>query len=345
MTWPEGVRIDRVGPSVSPSEQLAASPAAKLAEYARFVRAVRAALAAERPQVVYAYEPHALAALAIAGCGAPIVYHRHDLEALGPIDRRSLQGWLYLWARRLGRSADLLVMPERQRAIDYQRFVGDDRAALVVPNFPLRASFPPIDDWGAVLARRSGERQVLLRGALGPDNGILEMVRALAHLDASISLRLCGAAAPSFEREIVALAAGLGVSDRMRCDGYVPYARMNRETVAASVGVVLYRPTNINWQHLGSATNKLYEYAACGVPAVVPDRPSFREFLGGETWVAYADAADPASVAQAIEGLLSDGEAYEARCRAARRAFEERFNYEAVFQPLLAKVLELAARG
>src|SRR6185437_7254931 len=163
----------------------------------------------------------------------------------------------------------------------------DGRPGMVVPNFPLRASFPPPDDWAPIFEERRRRAEVLFRGAIGRDNGVLETLRALAHLDPSLSLRLCGSAAPDFVRELTAEAAALHVTDRVRYDGYVPYARLNRETLRASVGVVLYRPSNINWQHLGSATNKLYEYAACGLPAVAPDRPSFRSFLDGEPWVAY----------------------------------------------------------
>lgn len=342
MTWPEGVRVDRIGPRRTLAEQIAATPAEKAAEYLRFVWAVRSTLAAERPRIVYAYEPHALVALALGGCRAPIIYHRHDLEA-GPVDRRSLQGWVHLWARRLGRSADVIVMPEKRRLSDYQRFVGDGRPGTVVPNFPLRVSFPAPDDWGPILEERRRRVEVLFRGAIGRDNGVLETVRALAHLEPPLSLRLCGSAAPEFLSEIQREAAALGVADRVRYDGYVPYPRLNRETLRASVGVVLYKPTNINWQHLGSATNKLYEYAASGLPVVVPDWPSFRELLEGEPWVAFANAEDPEGVARAIAGLRSPPEEYQARCLLARRAFEERFNYDVAFQPLLATILALAA--
>jgi len=343
VTWPEGVRVDRIGLGGAAARRMQASHAGKIAEFFHFAWAVRSALAAERPRLVYAYESHALVTLRLGGCQAPIVYHRHDLEELGPIDRRSLGGWALLWARRLGRSADLVVMPEKQRLIDYQRFVGDDRPGIVVPNFPLRASFPPPDDWRRVFEERARQVEVLFRGGIGRDNGVLEIVRAIPHLDRSISLRLCGEAAPDFLRQIEALAAELGVADRVRYDGYVPYPRLNRETLRASVGVALYRPTNINLRHSASAANKLYEYAACGVPIIVPDQPSLRSFLAGEPWVAHVDAHDPADVARAIEALISTREGYEARCLAARRAFEERFNYDVVFQPLLSTILALAA--
>jgi len=99
---------------------------------------------------------------------------------------------------------------------------------------------------------------------------------------------------------------------------------------------------SFNWTFSASATNKLYEYAACGLPALVPDRASYREVLGAEPWVEFVDETDPRSIAAAITRILSDRAGYDARCRAARRAFEERFNYEAVFAPLLSRIVALA---
>lgn len=342
VTWPDDVRVDRVGPAVPDHEKYTVSSAAKLREYLGFVWAVRRALAADRPQVAYAYEPHALTALGLAGCRARTVYHRHEIEDLGPIDRRSLQGWILALSWRFGRRADLLVFPEQHRADMYQRFVGDPRSPLIVPNFPLLSAFAAPTDWPAILEARWREKVLLYRGAIGAYNGILQMVRALPDVDAAITLRLCGGAEPEFARALRALATELCVAGRVRHDGFVPYDRLNRETVGAAVGLVLYQRVQANLEFNATATNKLYEYAACGVPVVVPDRPSFRAFLSGESWVEYADAAEPASVASAVGRLFADRAQYEERARAARRAFEERFNYEAVFAPLRARVLALA---
>jgi glycosyltransferase involved in cell wall biosynthesis len=78
---------------------------------------------------------------------------------------------------------------------------------------------------------------------------------------------------------------------------------------------------------------------------VVPDRASYREMLGGEPWVELVDETDPRSIAAAITRILADRTRYDARCRAARRAFEERFNYEAVFAPLLDRIVALTDEG
>jgi len=93
---------------------------------------------------------------------------------------------------------------------------------------------------------------------------------------------------------------------------------------------------------MGSASNKLFEYAAMGLPVVVPDRESYRDFLGDAEWVSYADVAHPRSIAHAIASIFADRERYVAMSRAARRAFEEKYNYERVFAPALERILELS---
>jgi glycosyltransferase involved in cell wall biosynthesis len=108
------------------------------------------------------------------------------------------------------------------------------------------------------------------------------------------------------------------------------------------VGLVLYKPVIDNLRHIGSATKKLWEYAASALPAVATDGDTFREVVGGEPWAAFADPGDPTSIARAVNGLLEDPDRYATLAAAARRAFEERFHFEAAFAPLLAKVRELS---
>jgi glycosyltransferase involved in cell wall biosynthesis len=339
LVWPDDVCVDRVGPEISGADQIVAPARVKLRLYLGFIQAVRRALAEDQPALVYAYEPHALTAVALAGRRSRVVYHRHEAEEPVPFNPRSLQGWVFLAARRLARRAELVVFPEAQRAKVYQRLAGDPRPPLIVPNFPRREAFPA-PDFAALFDARWSRPVAHYRGAIGVHNGIFQMVRALPHLDARVSLRLSGVAEPELVRAFSELAASLGVAERVRYDGYVPYPALNRETVHAAVGLVLYQPVLVNWEHCVTAINKLFEYAACGLPVVVPER--FRRDLPGEEWVEYTDVLDPEAVARALGAVLADRARYEARARAARRAFEERFNFEAVFEPLREQLVRLA---
>ncbi len=339
--YPADVRLSRVGPAQSAAQAAAQSHVAKVADYARFVRALRRAIREDRPRVVYAYDPHALVAVALAGGGAPVVYQRHEVDELDRLGHRTFGDWIVRASLPLSRRAAIVVFPEKRRAEYYARFVPGLREPMIVPNFPLLASFPA-PDLDALAGPRFERRQVFYRGSIGAANGLREAVRAFARVATPATLRLCGSGPPDLLRELDDLARQLGARDRVDFAGFVPFDQLNREALAGSVGLLLYRAVDTNWANSASAVNKIYEYAACGLPALAPDRVSYREFLGREAWVELVDVDDPAAIAAGIERVLSDRARYAERCRAARRAFEERFNYETSFAPLRDRIVALA---
>jgi len=345
VTWPADLRVDRVGPAIPDREKDVQPALLRLREYLSFSRALRRAIAEEKPALVLAYEPHALVATFLAGRHRGVVYQRHEIEDPEPLNPKSLQSWVRHTALRLSRHTDLVVFPEARRAALHQRLTHDARPPLIVPNYPRRETFPQPANWPSLLRRRRETRQLLYRGALGPDNGITQMIRCLPDIAPDLTLRLCGTVRPAFAEELTALADSLGVRARVQLSGFIPsYEQLNRETPEALVGFVLRQPVKTNLIFNATATNKLYEYAACGVPTVVPDNPAYREALAGESWVAFADPTDPRSVAAAVTRLLDDEDAYDARSRAARAAFDARFHFESGFAPLRDALLRLARR-
>jgi glycosyltransferase involved in cell wall biosynthesis len=342
--WPRNVRLERVGPSLSTAEAAAASARDKLAEYAQFVWALRRAIERERPAVVLAYEPHGYSAVVLTGTNKPIVYQRHEVEELsGPTDRRSLGGWIYALARKRSSQAARMVFPQTARADYYQQFVPLPRPPLVVPNFPLLESFSS-PDFAQLLPRREARRKLLYRGLMGPANGIVEAVQSLGHLPAAISLQLAGPASPAFEAELASAIQTAGLTSRIERLGFVPFDELNALTREASIGLMLYQAVDTNWGNIASSNNKVCEYAACGVPSVVPDREDFRQLFRGDSWIEFADPKDPKAVAVAAQRLLSSPSEYNERARAARRRVEEHFNYRRVFQPMLDEIRSLARR-
>lgn len=339
---PSDVIVEKVGRFGLTRDRPADPTLVKLREYGSFVLAVRAAFTETRPRLVLAYDPHALVAVKLARCEAPIVYQRHEVEEQN-VRPRSFGDWIARVARGFSRSTAMLVFPERERAEYYRRHVPGTPAATIVPNFPLRTTFPRPSDWPALLERRWRDREIFYRGAIGPGTGVHEAVLALDHLNDTFRLRFCGFGPPDYARRLDQLAAEMGRAGQFENEGFVPaYEELNRRTYKASAGLMLYQAVSTSTRYTAAATNKIYEYAACGLPVVAPDRDGFRELLGGERWVELADENDPSSIARAIERLFASRPDYEERCHAARAAFEQRFNYETVFRPALTAMLKLA---
>ena len=154
-------------------------------------------------------------------------------------------------------------------------------------------------------------------------------------------MRVIGGYRPEFGVTFNALARQLGVADRVSLDGWLRQDDLIARASAAGAGLSLHKPVSKGLEYLGSASNKLFEYAAMGLPVVVPNRESYRDFLNDAEWVTYADIEQPESIARAIDSIFADRERYAAMSRAARRAFEEQYNYERVFAPALERIVEL----
>jgi glycosyltransferase involved in cell wall biosynthesis len=271
----------------------------------------------------------------------PLIFHLHELPET---DRSwsSLQKWVDIAALRGTSSADALVFPEKYRARHWLAAAGDSRVPIIVPNCPERGYFAAPDDWSATIAARFQARELVYVGQAATDNGHLEGLRALAMTDGGIRMRVIGGYRQDFAARFSTLAHELGVTERVSLDGWLPQAELIARASAASAGLSLHKPVLRGLEYLGSASNKLFEYAAMGLPVLVPERASYRDFLGDAEWVTYADIGEPASIAHAITSIFADRERYASMSRAARRAFEEQYNYERVFAPALERIFELS---
>ncbi len=342
--WPSEVTIERIGEYASAREKEAAGSGAKLIEYAKFAARTRALIEQMQPAAVYLYDPHAYVASMLGRIGrrsTVLMFHLHELPETQNLSWSSLEGWIVWAALRGTRSAAAVVCPEKFRAGHWLMAARDSRAPIIVPNCPDRNYFPEPRDWSEKIASRFRAREVVYVGHVSADNGHLEGLRALAMTDA-IRMRVIGSYRPEFGTAFNTLARELGIAERVSLDGWLPRDELMARAAAAGAGLSLHRPVTKGLEYLGSASNKLFEYAAMGLPVVVPDRESYRDFLGDAEWVTYADIERPESIARAISSIFADRERYAAMSRAARRAFEEQYNYERVFAPALERIVELS---
>lgn len=343
--WPRTASIERVGEPVTAAETFGASALRKLAWYRGFVRRVRAAITETGPALIYAYDPIGFAA-SIAGrnrlrAEMPVVFHCHDTPTLGRPQIASLQDWIHRYALRHTSAAAFTIFPSKYRAPLWLDKAGDRRAPMIVPNGAAREFYPSREDWDQLARRRWESRRVLYLGSMGLENGQPQVLRALAALPGEIKLDLAGFGTAEFRCELSELAAELSIQPRVSISDWVPDAERDRRAEEAAAGLVLYRAVNPNWEHSGPSPNKLFQYAAWGLPVVVPDRKSFREFFEDDEWVTYADPEDPAAIARAIEFILADRDRYIAMSLAARAAHETKYNYEHLFAPVLERICAL----
>jgi glycosyltransferase involved in cell wall biosynthesis len=344
--YPSNVSVYRLGRYSSIQKRMRASLFAKFWEYLDFVLQARRLL--KGVSLIYAYDTYGYTAAYLSKCSLlkdiPLIYQNHEIEAdLSGLS--SLAGWVQRAERAWINQANLVIFPDQDRASFFQKITGLKKAPMIVPNFPRKSFFTQNGDWASIFQKRWESITLFYRGSISETSSMREIVFAaslLKHFNQRIQVQFVGFLNQTEGRSLDRWVEQSGMSNSFSYLGVLPYKELQTPTAFATVGFALYKNISFDRVACASACNKIYEYAACGLPVIVSDFSTYRAYLSGESWVRFADPEDPTAIASAVKDILSDFDQYKEICLAARRAFEQKFNYESVFSPLLSRIKELA---
>jgi len=101
----------------------------------------------------------------------------------------------------------------------------------------------------------------------------------------------------------------------------------------------------VNHVEMGTASNKVIEYMAAGIPSIVADSPSFRALLAKARFGLAADPSSEAAIADAVNRILGDPALAADLGAAGRRAFEAELQYDHHAAALRARLEALPPPG
>jgi hypothetical protein len=96
------------------------------------------------------------------------------------------------------------------------------------------------------------------------------------------------------------------------------------------VGLAIHKPVNIAFRTAALASNKIYEYAACGLPVMYFDDEHYRNYLSRFRW-AFANDLSYQRLDEQCDFIR---EHYAEISAAASKDFRESLNFERVFNPV-----------
>jgi glycosyltransferase involved in cell wall biosynthesis len=270
----------------------------------------------------------------------PLIYHCHDFvegKARLSVGARVVRAF----ERRFARTADAVIAPDADRAAVMARELRLTRPPFVVANAPLRRPSGSGEPLRRALLERGLDLEaiVLRQGVLGPGHGIDATLRSVPHWAGERwGFVLMGFGEQRYLDELTALARSLGVEKQFAILPPVAYDEVAAYTVGADVGHALYDPVNVNHRFMGTASNKIMEYMAAGLPVLVSDTDSFRRLVQRYRCGLAVDEMSPPSIADAVNSLLGNPEQQRAMGEAGARAFEQVFCYERQFAPVLETI-------
>jgi glycosyltransferase involved in cell wall biosynthesis len=339
--YPENVAVYRLGNYSSASDREQIPAIKKLLEYINFIGESRNIL--KCIPLIFAYDPWAYVAINIINIitlkSRPVVYQIHELYDVFPLT--SLFGWIQKLEKMWVNNALLVIQPELARAEIYQINMSSNERPLVVPNFPLKSFYQVSDNHLAALTyQRFSMVKILLQGAISTDSSVLELIESITELPDNFRLKLIGYITNDNFELLSKAADEKEVASRVEYCERVPYRDLLTHTWNASVGTCLKKKTSLNLHLSVTSSNKIYEYAACGLPVIVSDFYNYKDYLSKESWVYFVNPDDSKAIVSAILEIFTDFDTYHKMCIDARKAFEEKYNYEIVFQPVISIIAD-----
>lgn len=314
--------------------------------WAEFLGFVRAAIRRIRgdARCFWGHDMHGLltARLAAWRRRRPLMYHCHDYADSGHMTA-GLRA-VHWFEKSFARTADAVVIPDAGRAEVIARELKLPRPPLIAANAPLLAPLVRRHALRDALQARGCrfDKVVFRQGRIGRGHAIEVTLRSMPEWQGrDWGFVVMGLTEEAYLQSLGQLARELGVADRFVVLPPVPYDQIMHFTPDADVGHALYERIHVNNVHIGTASNKVMEYLAAGVPLLVSPNEKLKQLVSEGPCGVCVDESDPASISRGINSLLGLDELRERMGNAGRAAFEATYCYDRQFAPVLDRMRAL----
>lgn len=300
--------------------------------YLSFIAWCLAICLAWRPKVVYCSDAWStpIGVLIWYLLRVPVVYHEHD--APGPPTNVALR-LISAARRRLARVAVACVVPQRERLRQFEAEL-KPRRAFCVWNCPRREEVIASDE------QRTGDGLNLFYvGSLNRSRLPEAAVHALSDISHDVNLHVVGyetVGELGYTERLKRVAADHGVGSRLRLYGPLPREGFFRVGVGCDVGLCLMatQSCDANLQAMFGASNKLFDYLACGLAVVVPDQDEWTSHVVDHGYGVACDVNRPETFAALFKELDANRTRLRRMGALGRQRVLADWNYETQFEPV-----------
>lgn len=267
------------------------------------------------PDIIHAndFDMLSIARLAAKKCKAKLVYDSHEVfaENIGIYHKKLLKNYIILREQSLVKKVDSMISVSNAAA-DYFKEKYKIKRPMVITNCPMRNTIP-------LKEKAKDKFEVVYQGLMVLGRGYEEFVMSANKIDNGIQLVLRGYG--SIEEKIRTMIKENDFDDKVRLDKPVEVAHLISAASSSHVGIVLTRPINLNFEL--SISNKVFEYAAAGLPVILSDVPEHRYLNEKYNFGIIIEEVTPENIAKAVNKLYKDKELYNNLVQNAKKMAEE----------------------
>jgi glycosyltransferase involved in cell wall biosynthesis len=291
-----------------------------------------------RPTWIYASDPLSAPAVWLVRklTRSRVIYHEHDApsrsaERASSWFKRTVQSC----RKMLAKEVEYCVIPQEERLVDFLRTTGRLLPTMCVWNCPRLSDIQDIAS--RKTAATPGVLILYYHGSINPERLPRELVIAASRFKGAVRLRVAGYESPGrigYVDSLMELAGESGAPGIVESLGVVPLREdLLRAASEADVGLSFMPMTSndLNARHMVGASNKPFDYMACGLPLLVSELSDWTSTFVEPGYARACDPTDVESIETQLRWYIDHPDEREKMGRRCAEKIEREWNYDAAF--------------
>ena len=309
----------------------------------------------QRPAWVYCSDLMSCPAAWLIGCltRCKVLYHEHDSPDDGrrtTDDRPPPSGFqrFLLWTRKqVSREADLVVLPNEERLEIFVQISGREKPSYCVNNCPRKEEVRGKAEIGnGKWEMGNGEAGVLrlaFHGSINQERLPLAVLEAMSRFPGRAYLSVVGyetVGAKGYRADFLQTAERLGVGRAVEYLGALPRCEIFDPASKCDVGLAFMplQGGDVNMANMTGASNKPFDYLACGLALLVSDLPDWRNMFVEPGYGLACNPADVDSIAAQLRWFLEHPAETREMGEQGRERILKDWNYETQFNQVMKQL-------
>lgn len=265
--------------------------------------------------------------------GVKVIYHEHDSPSPS---LTSFVGKFCLWSRqKLARRVNYCILPNQKRIEYFTEQTNREQTTLCVWNCPSIIEISKL-----YLPNKFQEIWLYYHGNISAELIPSTIIYALATLNNNIKLRIIGyetVGSQGYIGQLKKVATELEVRDRVEFLNSMPRYELLEWCKKCDVGIAFMpkKTEDINLKHMIGASNKVFDYMACGLALLVCDLPDWQQMYVEPGYGLACDPEDVQSVCAAVDWFLEHFPQMRQMGELGRQRITQDWNYENQFKPVM----------
>jgi glycosyltransferase involved in cell wall biosynthesis len=250
---------------------------------------------------------------------------------------------VFAFRGRLARDAEVCILPEQGRLLQLLETTRRTKPVFCVWNCPRLRELADLD-----LDQEHGDQDqkliIYYHGSITDSRLPTQLIVAASRLKGAVRMRVAGyetAESIGYIKKLIDLAAKNGAAEMIEPLGTIPLRRdLLRSASRAHVGLSFMpkKSEDINMQHMVGASNKPFDYMACGLPLLVTDLPEWVRTFVEPGYARACDPDNPHSIEAELRWYMEHSDERREMGRRGQNKVRQTWNYESMFSDVLAKI-------